>query len=252
MKNILVLILYFFIIIKAPSQNFDVTFGTKQMKTEKGNSLFLYKDESPVPDLFSTQLNLKGQKQAIAIAADYDTYKGKKEIVLIGRMQGYISEILGVDLGVGISYPLIFEKNKKLTFLPELMIVYGTNRLSLGSIKVQASGSVYIKVNDIQYKNYTDVEIALKNNYLSIKPGLKINYIITEKYSFNLFTGYHIANGKSTVDFTGLNSNDEKVVAEESIGISNMYFNVNGIVRTDAPFRPKGLELRLGIGIKLY
>ena len=233
------------------AQVFDISAGLKSVKTVKGIVSFIYQDESPVPDIIETYLDLKGNKQAINLAVDYEHTRGKKQFYWLGRLQGYLGEVVGADIGLGGAYPLALNKNNTLSLHPELMVIFGFNKLDMGFLDVRAAGSVYIQVNSTRYNDYESVAIELRNTYLTIRPGVKIVNKITDKISIRGFAGYHLGKGSSEVIFTGNDRNGEQAEEVEKLGQRNLYFDVNGQSKTETPFRARGVELRVGVGISI-
>jgi hypothetical protein len=233
------------------AQTLTVSAGLKTVDVKKGSLIFFYIDESPVPDLLYKAINFKGNRMAYLLSADYETESQANKAYITLKGQGYINEILGADIGAGIGYCFGGKGKGKITVSPELSLVYGFSQLPLGTLSVRASGSVYITVNNTQFDNYEDVSILLRNTYLTLKPGLKVNFPIKNKTHLRLYGGYQLSGGKSTIRFTGQNNNGAKSTEIEKLAGPNIYFTLNNDRISHPPFTAKGLEISIGVSFNL-
>lgn len=247
MKKINLLTISLFTAIIANAQLFGFSAGVKQLNVKNGEIYFVYQDESPVPDIIETRVILKNQKYGVNVTFDYETEQAPKKIYGIFRLEGYTGEITGGGIGIGIGYPIFLEPKGKIRFHPEISAMLGLNKKDLGTLVVQASGSVYIQVNDTRYGDYEDVDVALKNYYYGIKPAASLSFSLGTKTYLRLFGGYHFDFNISEVSFTGQNNAQEEVKEIEKLKDKNLYFEVNGKNTNKTPFAAGGLELRLGI-----
>lgn len=247
MKKIKLLAACILLSLAASSQLIGITGGMKQLKVKKGDIYFFYLDESPVPDYIDTRITLKGKKFVPCATLDYQSGLTKNKPYWLIRATGYSGEILGVDAGLGVGYSLPLGKKGKASIDPEISALFGYNKINLGTLKVQASGSVYIQVNNTQFGNYEDVDIALRNIYYGIKPAINFSFNIGKNTWLRIFTGYHFDTGKTEIVFTGRNNANEEVKDFENLKDQNLYFEVNGASYKKAPFRAGGVEARLGI-----
>jgi hypothetical protein len=231
----------------AYAQTLTVSAGLKAVNVKKGELVFYYRDESPVPDLLYKTVNFKGKKMAWLISADYETSDKINKPYLGVKAQGYLNEIAGADIGAGAGYRFGGKENGKFSIAPELALVYGINQLKLGTLSVRASGSVYITVNDTRFDDYEDVAILLRNTYLTLKPGLKINCRVNNKIRLRLYGAYQVGEGKATIRFSGLNNNGEKSTEVEKLAGQNIYFTLNGNRISKPPFTARGVELSAGL-----
>ena len=251
MKRIIVLITLLISSNSMFAQNLEVSIGVKKLDTEKSDVNFIYLDESGAPDLLVSNLKMKGSKSAFNISVDYDNYQGEQKLYPILKLAGYFGELSGGDLSIGVGYPINLGSEGKLKLHPELSMVFGFNKKDLGTLDVEAAGSIYIQVNDTKFGNYQSVDVTLQNSYLTFRPGAKLAYSINETTELRFFLGYLIGKGKSKVKFSGEDDNGDTVVDHENLGVNNMYFGVNGGQKSKSPFSARGLEMRVGIAFNL-
>lgn len=239
--------------ISLQAQMLEVSGGIKSINVSKGDVDFVYIDESPVPDILVTRVPFKGSRSVISIAFDYEGFNDEQRIFGILRLQGYFGEIKGVDANVGLAYPLYLNALGSLRLHPEICVAYGFNEKKMGTLNVQATNSVYIKVNNTRYEDFASVDIASQNNYFALRPAMKAAVRINPSSELRFFGGFHIALGKtkSSVSFTGPASSGETVTERESLGNSNVFFHYNGENTSVNPFSVKGLELRIGFAFHL-
>ena len=244
MKITISVILNLLLLYICNAQNLTLSFGIKQIESQSGEIQFGYIDESPVPDEFITDFEISAAKQAVSLAAEFDWYK-ERSLYAIGRLQGFFGPMNGVDLGLGAGYPINLNSQGTIRLQPEILAVLGYASKSLGELIVQNTGSVYITVNETQFDNYENVSVALQKTYLTIKPGLSLAIGLKSGNEIKFQASYQFFGDKAMVTFDGP-VNGEEVSEIEEIGVSNMYFYLDGISSYDIPFKPKGFELRLG------
>ncbi len=244
MKITLSFVLNLLLLTICNSQNLTLSFGVKQIESESGEIQFGYIDESPVPDEFITDFEITSAKQAVSLAGEFDWYN-ESSIYAIGRLQGFVGPMNGVDLGLGAGYAIKLNNQSTIRLQPEILAVLGYASKSLGELIVQNNGSVYITVNETQFDNYENVGVTLQKTYLTIKPGISLAIGLKSGNEIKLQVSYQFFGDKGMVAFDGP-VNGEEVSEMEEIGVSNMYFYLDGITSYDIPFKPKGFELRLG------
>lgn len=247
MKKLFVLPALLFLFQTSFSQSLGISAGVKLLNIQKGDIFFVYQDESPVPDVLASLVELKGNKMAINLAVDYEGIQKPNQPYLLLRGLGYFGEIIGGDAAIGVGFNLPLSKNKKISLLPEISALVGFNKKDLGTLEVAASGSVYIQVNDTRYGNYEDVAVSLQNLYYGIRPGLSLNLPVGQKSFIRLYGGYLLSMSSSKISFIGNTSSEDNVEEFEKLKDRNLYFEVNGKSTQKAPFNANGLELRLGI-----
>jgi hypothetical protein len=249
MKTLISILITFFLFSFAKAQYLDFSMGIKHVGVDKGSIYFFYVDESPAPDVLSSVVPLRGTRAALSLAVDYEKYQDIQKIYPLGRLSGYFGEVNGVDLGGGVAYPFFLKPDGSLRLHPEMMVIFGFNRKSLGTLSVEAASSVYIQVNSVRYADYASVDASLQSSYFTLRPGCKLAYKINEKMELRVFAGYQIGRGKSKIAFSGETSSGEIVTETENIGARNVYFRVNNTEQYDSPFRVNSFELRVGLAI---
>lgn len=157
---------------------FQLSIGVKQMKIEKKSIDFWYVDESPSRDNISKHIELKG---SYSIDLGF-RFTGRKARILNWAFEGhgYFGSLGGLDLGLGTIFTSK-NKDKSFRFEPELMLIGGYCQKGIGEIQ---NNDIYIQVNDIKFKDHTNVSVKLQNYYFGFKPGLSM--------SFKLKNGRHL------------------------------------------------------------
>lgn len=226
------------------SQTLGISAGVKLPKISKGDIYFVYEDESPAPDIIVSEVPLKEKSLALNLAVDYEGPQDPKASYFFARGQFYAGEVIGGDLGLGVGY--VLPAGKKLQVLPEVSVLMGICNKPLGTLDVEAAGSVYITVNQTQYDNYEPVNISLQHIYYGIRPGISFKFPVSQKASVRLHAGYLLSLGSSRVSFTGP-VDGETEQEFEKLKSRNLYFDVNNRQTQKAPFTANGPEVRLGV-----
>ena len=165
-KIILLSILMVFVHVLQAQPSYSISGGVKLIKSDPRTITLSYVDESPSMDNLYKSVQQSGDL-AINFNARWQDDDAGKTFHLLVEGQGYIGSINGLALNTGLFYRKNFDR--KFLIQPELSAVLGFSSKGLGEIQ---NNDVYIQVNQTQFQDYTNVNVAIRNLYYGVKPGL--------------------------------------------------------------------------------
>ena len=222
--------------------------GVKFLEYRGSNIQLYYRDESPDPDDFYSDVDVSS-KMIYNIGANYNNYQKKSSVYYDATANFYFGKFLGLEGGFSVGYPLFLTKNKKVSFLPSIMVGGGWYEKHLGTL---INNTVYIEVNDVRFKDYTNVDLSLIGFYGLIRPTATLVFELDEQVQLRL-SGSYMANldFNPEVKFSGKDNNDNDVTAKEELNASNIAFYIDGNRTNDTPFKLMGFEARVGLSFYL-
>lgn len=250
MKQIIsILFLLIFIDLCSLAQgNVTIHAGIKPIEYRGNNIQLYYRDESPDPDDFYTDIDLSG-KMIYNLGANLNNYSKNTKLYYDLTVNGYVGKYLGLELGASIGYPLFLSKSKKFSVLPSIMGGAGWYDKSLGTL---VNNTVYIKVNDVRFKDYTNADLSLSGFYGFVRPTIALIFDLNNKLQLRLSGSYLLNFDVSpSVKFSGKDQDDKSVTASEDITASNLAFFIDNKRTNDSPFKLMGPEARIGISFKI-
>ena len=240
MKKIIVLsfLMVFAHVLKA-QPSYSLSAGVKLIKPDSRVTTLWYVDESPSMDNLYKSVEQEGNL-AINLSARWQNDDAGKAFHLFVEGQGYFGSINGLALNTGLFYRKNFDS--KFVVQPELSAVLGFSSKGIGDIQ---NNDVYIQVNETQFQDYTNVNVAIRNIYYGIKPGL--NFIIkTGSFSeIGLGVHYQLSIKSGNVTFSGLGQDGYAASDSEKLTEPNVGFYVDGDKTDKIPYNPDGLELKI-------
>lgn len=250
MKNICAAIFLSLILtnFSVSQNNLQIHGGVKFIDYKGSNIQFFYRDESPDPDDFYTNIDLKN-KLLFNLGVNFNNYSKNTKLYYDLTVNGYLGNFLGLEAGASIGYPIFLSKNKKFSFLPSFMAGGGWYDKPLGTLQ---NNTVYIQVNSTKFKDYTNVDLSLVGFYGFVRPSLSLLIGLNKKVNL-VFTGSYLLNidFNPSVKFSGKDQNDNSVSDSEEITASNVAFLTDGKSSNDSPFKLMGPEVRFGVNFLL-
>ena len=250
MKNLIftIFLTTIFINLSLTQNNLQIHGGIKFIDYKGSNIQLYYRDESPDPDEFYTNIDLEN-KLLFNLGVNFNNYSKNTKLYYDLTLNGYIGNFLGIEAGASIGYPIFLSKNKKISFLPSIMGGGGWYDKPLGTLQ---NNTIYIQVNNTKFKDYSNVDLSLVGFYGFIRPSLSLLIGLNKKVNL-VFTGSYLINFdiNPSVKFTGNDDNNNKVSDSEEITASNIAFYTDGKSSNDSPFKLMGPEVRFGVNILL-
>jgi hypothetical protein len=216
-----------------------ISAGVKMVKNESKSVIFAYVDESPSMDNIATEVEQKG-KMAFHVNARMHQLSEASDMHFFLEGQGYLGSINGLAANVGLFYDS--QESSNVKFRPEIGAVLGYNSTPIGTME---NNDVYIQVNDTKFKDYTDVDVALRNIYYGLKPGVNVFFGSDGDTGFGIGVHYQLSLKSGYVAFKGEDQNGENVVETEKLSENNVGFYVDGKSTDKVPFNADGLEFRI-------
>lgn len=249
MKTILILsvVLICYSVLKAQN-NLTIHAGLKFIEYRGNNIQFYYRDESPAPDDFYTDIELKGTT-IYNIGGNFNNYTHGNNFYWDLSANLFFGSYFGMDIGGTLGYPLFINKNNSISFLPNVTACGGFYNMSLGTLE---NKTTFITVNETQFQNYTNVDLSLSGFYLFLKPTMTFIFDLTRKVQLR-FSGSYLVNIDldPDINFNGKNQNGGEVSDSEKLAESNLAFFIDGKRTQDSPFKLSGLEARIGISFNI-
>ncbi len=219
-------------------KNVGFTFGIRPVSYSGSSIQLFYRDESPAPDNFYTDIDLS-ETTLYNLGFSLNKFTPEKYYLAI-NLDLYFGSYFAGELGLSAGMPFYIRGNRRIRFLPHITGGIGMYRKKLGQLE---NNTTWIKVNDIQFNDYENVSLSLSGLFGYIKPTFQVMYKVKHDVEVFLSTGYSITfEGTPDVDFGG-NSGDESVVATEELGARNIAFYVDGQRTDDSPFNLSGFEI---------
>jgi hypothetical protein len=232
----------------AQAQRLTIFAGAKLPEFKKSNLELAYIDESPDPDVFYSNVQLKDDIY-YSIGASYDNYGKISPLYYNVIGNAYFGDLFGLDIGASGGYPLYLTKTKSMSVIPA--VTAGISYLSKG-MGTLVNNTVYIQVNDTRFGDHQNVDISLTKMGGFVKPNLSFVLDITEKYQLRVMGAYMFDFAfKESIDFSGKDNSGNPATASEDVNASNLSYSVDGKTSKDIPFNMNGFEVKLGIGIRL-
>jgi hypothetical protein len=249
MRNIKYILLLCFLVTQICSQkNITIHAGIKPIEY-KGSSIQLYyRDESPDPDDFYTDINLN-TKLIYNLGVNFNNYSKSSKIYYDLTANGYLGNYLGLEIGASVGYPLFLNKSKKLSILPSIMGGGGWYDKNLGTLQ---NNTVYIEVNDTKFKDNTNVDLSLSGFYGFVRPSITFIISLNNKVQLRM-SGSYLLNFdiNPSVKFSGEDESGNQVTAKEDITATNLAFYIDNKRTNDSPFKLMGPEVRFGVNFLL-
>jgi hypothetical protein len=238
-KLFIFLTLLFFVLTTKAQKEISITGGMKMIGSEQKLMTLWYIDESPSMDNIYANVDPVG-KYNIDLSVRFQETSGVSDYHLFGDIQGYIGSVLGLALNVGYVYSGNGQGKVKLE--PELAGSLGFSRRGIGEIQ---NNSVYIKVNQTQFADNTNVFVAVNNIYFGVKPGLGISTKLGNGNKIGIRANYQLSVKVGRLGFSGTGQDGNPASDAESLSATNVGFYVDGVKTTKVPFNPDGLEFKL-------
>ena len=146
----------------------------------------------------------------------------------------------GLALNSGFFYRSDGTGNVKLQ--PEMSLIIGYSSKSMGEIE---NNDVYIQVNETKFQDYTNVNVALRNVYFGIKPGISftINTGVDKELGFGINYQLTVKSGK--ISFSGTDDAGNAASDSEKLSENNVGFYVDGKESDKIPYSADGLEIKV-------
>ena len=213
--------------------------GVKLIKPDDRTVTLWYVDESPSMDNLYVSGTQDGNMSYLINFRIQEKGLDKK-FKIFGEGQGYFGVINGLALNIGYLYCSNSESNFRVQ--PELAGLFGYSTTGMGEIE---NNDVYIQVNDTKFQDYTNVNVALRNVYVGIKPTLSFVAKISTNQEIGLGVSYQLSYKFGKVVFTGTGEDGNEAKDSESLNEDNVNFTVDGEKTDKIPFNPDGLEFKL-------
>jgi len=238
-KNIVLSVLMVFAYVLKAQPSMSISGGIKLIKPDQRTITLWYVDESPSRDNIYTDFKQSGN---IAVQASfrYQDDNLDKKIHPFGEVQGYLGGLNGIALNVGGFYANYSQSKFRLK--PEFGVVLGYCSKSIGVIE---NNDVYIQVNNTKFQDYTNVNAALSNVYLGIKPGISFSTETGANSEIGIGVNYQLSIKFGRVAFSGTNDDGNAVRDFENLKEKNVGFYVDGEKTDKIPFNPDGLEFKI-------
>ena len=247
-KNKYLIILILLVILNNLGAQTGVTFyaGMKPLNYRGESIQFYYRDESPAPDDFYTSIDLS-DKSVFNLAVNINNMSKKQELYRDYILDLYLGGLFMMDLGGSFGYPYFLNNDKTLTALPLVTAGVGLYRKQLGEL---INYTTWIQVNDVQFQDYTNVDISISGLYAFLKPAIQVMYDINPDFqivaSIGTMLGFTFRN---SIDFGGTDQYGESVVASEPLNDNNVAFYVDYDRTNDVPFKLSGIEFKVGLNV---
>jgi len=226
-------------------RNFAITLGTRSVSYSGRSIQLYYRDESPAPDNFYTNINLSSNT-LYNFGFSFNRFTPDNYYVGFD-LDVYFSAYFAASLGASFGVPFYLEDNRRLRFVPMISAGLGLYRKDLGVLE---NNTTWIQVNDIQFDDYENVSLSLTAIYGYITPSFRTMYQLKPNVDLFVSLGYAITfEGSPDVDFGG-NSDGESVVATEELGANNIAFYVDNRRTNDSPFNLSGFEIKIGANVR--
>jgi len=222
--------------------------GVKMIEYRGDNIQFYYRDESPAPDDFYTNIELTG-KTIYTVGGNFNNYSKMNRAYwdLTGNL--YFGKYFGADVGASLGYPLFLNGNKSFSILPTATVGGGFYNKDLGTLE---NNTTYIQVNDTRFKDYENVDISLSGFYVFLKPTIAFIFDVSHNAQVRLSGSYLInADFSPEINFNGTGQNGDNASDSEKLSESNLAFFIDGERTNDSPFKLSGLEARIGVSFSV-
>lgn len=231
------------------SQYINIYGGVKFLNFKNSNIQLSYLDESPSPDYFYSNTYVK-ESMVYNLSVTADGFKHLNSIYYDLTLNLFAGEhFLAGDLNVSAGYPLYISKKKNITILPVFSAGYGLSGRSLGKL---INHSIYIKVNNTRFMDYSDVDVSLSRSYVSLRPAMNILFDLSKKFQIRLNAAYLFSiYTNNLVRFSGKDNSGNNVSDSEGLDEQNVSFTVNGNQTKESPIDIKGIEFRIGFGFNI-
>jgi len=240
MKKIIILsILMAFTQVLRSQTSYSISGGIKLIKPDNRTVTLWYVDESPSMDNLSKSVEQTGNI-AFNINARWQDDDATKAFHLFVEGQGYFGSINGLALNTGVFYRKDFES--KFIVQPELAALLGFSSKGIGEIQ---NNDIYIQVNDTKFQDYSNVNVAIRNIYYGVKPG--VSFIIKSGLTSELGFGinYQLSVKTGMVTFSGKGQDGNAASASEKLTEPNVDFYVDGAKTDKIPYNPDGFEFKV-------
>jgi len=215
----------------------SISGGVKLINSDTRTITLHYVDESPSMDNLSTNANQTGNL-AFQLNFRFQDAKDDRNYHFFGEGQGYLGSINGLALNCGI----LFRGKGKIKIQPEMSGIIGFSQKSIGEIK---NNDVYIQVNNTRFKDYTDVQVSLRNIYYGIKLGLSFSVNTGTNSEIGFGVNYQLSAKVGSIVFSGKGQDGKSTSDTEGLGEKNVGFYVDGYKTDKIPYNPDGLELKI-------
>ena len=219
--------------------SFSISGGVKMIPPDSRTVTLLYVDESPSQDNIYKDVKQSGNL-CINFAARYQDNDVTKNYHLFVEGQGYFGSLNGIALNTGLFYRKNFDS--KFILQPELAFVIGFSSKGIGEIE---NNDIYIQVNNTHFQDYTNVNVAVRNLYYGIKPGLNFVFKTGTFKEMGFGVGYQLSLKSGKLVFSGTNQDGNATTDSEKLTASNVGFYVDGDKTDKVPFNPDGLEFKI-------
>lgn len=232
-------ILLAFVLVLQAQPSMSVSGGVKLIKPDQRTITLWYVDESPSMDNIYTDFKQTGN---LAVQASFrlQDVNSDKKIHLFGEVQGYLGGLNGIALNAGGFYANYTES--KFRVQPEIGVILGYCSKSIGVIE---NNDVYIQVNNTKFQDYTNVNAALSNVYLGIKPGISFITPVGSSSEIGIGVNYQLSIKFGRVAFSGTDDSGNATRDFENLKANNVSFSVDGENTDKIPFNPDGLEFKI-------
>jgi hypothetical protein len=246
MKTFTILFVAFLFVCEHASAQRNVTVygGLKFIEYRGSNIWFWYRDESPAPDNFFTDIELSG-KTVFNLGFNYNNYSKTQNMYWDAFVNLFLGKYFGIDGGGSIGYPFFITGEKNISFLPSISGGVGYYNKSLGTLE---NHTTWIQVNDTRFQNFANVDLSMVGWYAFIRPNLAFVIDVSPNAQIILSGSYSInIDLKPEVSFTGPDQNGTNVTANEDLDANNLAFYIDNKRTNDSPFKLMGPEVRLGV-----
>jgi hypothetical protein len=219
--------------------SFSFAGGVKLMKADTREVTLWYIDESPSMDNLYKTVEQTGN-MAINFNLRLQDNSTNSTFHFFIEGQGYIGSMNGMALNTGLFYRSDGSASVKLQ--PEMSLILGYSSKSIGEIE---NNDVYIQVNDTKFQDYTNVNVALRNFYYGIKPGLSFTITTANDNEFGIGINYQLSLKSGKISFTGKGDDGNSAADSEKLSESNVGFYVDNKESDEIPYNADGLEIKI-------
>jgi hypothetical protein len=219
--------------------NLTVSGGVRIIRPENRIVTLWYVDESPSMDNIFKEFKQQGNT-CYELSLRYVNYDYNKNMQWFIEGQGYLGSLSGLALNPGLVYT--GKNESKFKFQPELAASLGYSSKGIGTIE---NNDVYIKVNNTQFMDYTNVNVSVQNIFFGLKPGLNLGSSTGNGNEIGIRFNYLISYKMGYLNFSGTGQDGNRASDSEDMDARNVSFWVDGEKTETVPFNPDGLEIKL-------
>ncbi len=229
-------------------KNVTVFAGVKPIDYRGSSIQLFYRDESPAPDNFYTNIDLDS-KTAFNLGASINNYSKTITTYWDATVNLYLGKYFAVEGGASIGYPLFITGDKNIALVPLITGGAGYYSKTLGTLE---NHTTWIQVNDTRFQDYANVDLSLSGLYGFVKPTIAFMFEVNPQTQVMLSCGYLInVNINTEVNFKGPDQGGKEVTASEKLDVPNLAFFIDNNKTNDSPFKLNGFEVRIGVNFGL-